>query len=619
MKDKDATISKSCRFFLGDASVTGAPIYFFCRVNGVQIKRSLGVRIETRCWDPYSQQAIIKKSYNEKTRTNNLMVNSVIGDYKDAYKSFCTYVETEKVKPEKLVSTLSKFLYLMESKQCRKPVKPVEDQLDLITRIKRYVRDRKVISFSTKVNYGRAIKAFGAFLDARKPKITSFSQIDTELFIEMGRWMLNNYTRHNGGGLYQVATLNDFLKFNCSLVRAAAVDLGELKYEEAQRISYISLKNKASDDDIALTDEEVMMLYHHKCDNEDDELIKDVFVLECVTGQRISDTVKLDDCIEQVNGVYIVKLLSKKTSELIVFDLIFDVALKILQKYDFTVPSLGKDDHATKDKINHNIKQIARDAGISGQELKVYHYAGYDKPTTVKVDRWKCVTSHTGRRTFVTALALRGWTYEKIGKYTGQRNPKTVMHYDKSKGNPAMMAQFNATDPQFRLQMIGSAVNMNHGYMVSPYSQPGLGTIPPQPVMPPQPQVLPFQQFYGPQVAPMACPPNGVPQTTWKQQAIEVKAVEAQDVDDTKPKQLNSGGKGMIDLIRFVDEKLNNFMNPMSIVSEAKSFIATNTIDMSWCYPTQGGMTFGFYRPKLQRLFPENSAEIEQILTMLIA
>ena len=65
--------------------------------------------------------------------------------------------------------------------------------------------------------------------------------------------------------------------------------------------------------------------------------------------------------------------------------------------------------------------------------------------------------------------------------------------------------------------------------------------------------------------------------------------------------------------------KLNNFMNPMSIVSEAKSFIATNTIDMSWCSPTQGGMTFDFYRPKLQRLFPENSAEIEQILTMLIA
>ena len=38
-------------------------------------------------------------------------------------------------------------------------------------------------SLSTKLNYGRAIKAFAAFLDARKPKITSFSQIDTELFI----------------------------------------------------------------------------------------------------------------------------------------------------------------------------------------------------------------------------------------------------------------------------------------------------------------------------------------------------------------------------------------------------------------------------------------------------
>ena len=619
MEKNDVNTSKSCYFYLLNNERKTSQIVFFCVVNGLQFKRSLKIKVETRCWDFASQQAKVKKSYNPRTRDNNLKVNMVIEDFKSAFSDFCVYVDKENPKPEKLFSTLSEFLNMMEKKENKKIEKKGKNQLDLITRIKRYVRDRKDLSLSTKLNYGRAIKAFAAFLDARKPKITSFSQIDTELFIEMGRWMLNNYTRHNGGGLYQVATLNDFLKFNCSLVRAAAVDLGELKHSEAQKISYISLKNKASDDDIALTDEEVMMLYHHNCDNSEDELIKDVFVLECVTGQRISDTVKLDDCIEQVNGVYIVKLLSKKTSELIVFDLIFDVALKILQKYDFTVPSLGKDDHATKDKINHNIKQIAKDAGISGQELKVYHYAGNDKPTTVKVDRWKCVTSHTGRRTFVTALALRGWTYEKIGKYTGQRNPKTVMHYDKSKGNPAMMAQYNATDQQFRLQMIGSAVNMNHGYMVSPYSQPGLGTIPPQPVMPPQPQVLPFQQFYGPQVAPMACPPNGVPQTTWKQQAIEVKAVEAQDVDDTKPKQLNSGGKGMIDLIRFVDEKLNNFMNPMSIVSEAKSFIATNTIDMSWCSPTQGGMTFDFYRPKLQRLFPENSAEIEQILTMLIA
>ena len=38
---------------------------------------------------------------------------------------------------------------------------------------------------------------------------------------------------------------------------------------------------------------------------------------------------------------------------------------------------------------------------------------------------------HTGRRTFISLLVARGWTYETISKYTGQ-SVKMVEHYDKA-------------------------------------------------------------------------------------------------------------------------------------------------------------------------------------------
>ena len=41
------------------------------------------------------------------------------------------------------------------------------------------------------------------------------------------------------------------------------------------------------DDKIALLDDELMMLYNYKCDNKRDEEIRDLFLLECTTGQQI--------------------------------------------------------------------------------------------------------------------------------------------------------------------------------------------------------------------------------------------------------------------------------------------------------------------------------------------
>lgn len=85
----------------------------------------------------------------------------------------------------------------------------------------------------------------------------------------------------------------------------------------------------------------------------------------------------------------------------------------------------------SKDVINKNIKRIAQEAGICGEELQSYHYQGENQPRETKRSRYECISTHTGRRTFISMLVARGWNYEQISKYTGQ-TIKMVEHYDRS-------------------------------------------------------------------------------------------------------------------------------------------------------------------------------------------
>ena len=106
--------------------------------------------------------------------------------------------------------------------------------------------------------------------------------------------------------------------------------------------------------------------------------------------------------------------------------IIFDIAKEILvDKYHCHLPPVSKD------TINKNIKRIAREAGIKGEELQSYHYQGENQPKETKLPRYECISTHTGRRTFISMLVARGWNYEQISKFTGQ-TVKMVEHYDQA-------------------------------------------------------------------------------------------------------------------------------------------------------------------------------------------
>lgn len=196
------------------------------------------------------------------------------------------------------------------------------------------------------------------------------------------------------------------------------------------RIEKITDKS-AKDNELFLRNNEVMALYNYECDNKQDELIKDLFLLECTTGYRLSDVTRVDDSIEESFGVEEVTLVTKKTSTKIRCQLIFDIAKKILEKYNYSIPAVSQSQKSEGVIMNRQIKIIAKNAGIKRMWMQSKHHAGDSKPTVVEKQAWEFIKTHTGRHTFICLLKLRGWDNGRISKYTGQ-TIKVVEDYARS-------------------------------------------------------------------------------------------------------------------------------------------------------------------------------------------
>lgn len=424
-------------------------VYFVVVLEGKQYKLSTGVKIYPKFWNSNKQKAALKQKTNVCNTLLVKEVNDRLSEVLNQFDNFKSYIGNN---PDAdLETNLYKFICKKERTIIKeriikkeKPVMQPTEKIDVLAIINKAIDDDTSIAKGTKDNYKKGVKLLTTYFSAIKP-ITDFKQFSSEFFISLRDWAENNYKQINGKP-YAVRSLNDLFKYACVVVKQYGVKTGNLTKAEANLIEYSSLKDKNQDDEIALRDDELIKLYNYKCPDPKDELVKDVFLLECTTGQRISDTIKISDNIKSVAGINFIELVQQKTGAKIKVDLIFEMAKNILvDKYNYNVPSvIGGTKMAERDVINPRIKKICKEAGIGVNETVTVtkHLAGKDKADVSEVPRYMKISSHTGRRTFVTMLAVRGWTYEKIGVYTGQTKLETVQLYDKSKRDLTYTAIF---------------------------------------------------------------------------------------------------------------------------------------------------------------------------------
>jgi integrase len=147
------------------------------------------------------------------------------------------------------------------------------------------------------------------------------------------------------------------------------------------------------------------------------EKVRDLFVFLCVTGMRYSDSQRVDPAWIQ-EGVF--KFRQMKTGS-IAMPALFQTAEDILAKYD------GKAPHMTDQVLNRTLKEL-------------FKYLKLDRPieTSVVLEgrrQYKIsplsslVTSHVGRKTFITTCLNKGIPLQDVMRMSGHSDYRAMKPY----------------------------------------------------------------------------------------------------------------------------------------------------------------------------------------------
>jgi integrase len=177
---------------------------------------------------------------------------------------------------------------------------------------------------------------------------------------------------------------------------------------------------------------EVKQLMTVQLDLPVEQKARDLLLFACFTGMRYSDIralKKADIKQHQFEGVdtvfHAAHIRQLKTSRDIVVPLLPE-ALSLIREYEndpgeFTFPQLALQ------TVNNALKEVGKKAGLNSLQ-KIEVWRGSVKDTTY-VEKWRVLSTHMGRRTFVTISATKGLPINVVASITGQ-NPKTTMlHY----------------------------------------------------------------------------------------------------------------------------------------------------------------------------------------------
>ncbi len=171
---------------------------------------------------------------------------------------------------------------------------------------------------------------------------------------------------------------------------------------------------------IALTEDELMKIYHCKNLSDEQKIARDWFLFNCYTGLRWCDLKRVISANIKNN---ILTIRTQKTNIKVDIPLHWLVR-EIVEKYNGVLPQLK-----SQQAYGKILKRICKKAGINEKEL-VERHEGL-KFVRKKFYRWQMVSAHTARRSFATNAYLSGIPAARIMKLTGHKSEKTFFEYIK--------------------------------------------------------------------------------------------------------------------------------------------------------------------------------------------
>lgn len=193
-------------------------------------------------------------------------------------------------------------------------------------------------------------------------------------------------------------------------------------YTECDISSYKASLKKVVNPVIFLTWEELMSIYNLQFPRNKRylERTRDAFCFQCFTSLRHSDLCQL-----RKSDIYggCIHLTSIKTLDNMVIEL-NKYSKAILSKYEkeeYPVPQISDQ------KMNEYLKEVGRLAGLDCLIRKTHMSGNRREERTYH--KWELLTTHVGRRTFISNAIMMGIPPEIVMKWTGHSDYKAMKPY----------------------------------------------------------------------------------------------------------------------------------------------------------------------------------------------
>lgn len=388
-------------------------LYLVCRINNKQVKLSTGVKIYPDHWNEKRQEAYISVRLSEIDNINNTIVNKKITKLKEYFIEFKHYLCMHPDEIGESMKLLKQHIYKDRmKKELQKPA----------TFIMKQIIEAKTCAESSKKQYRSNIDKFERFLKENEiPNTWESMNLDT----------INRYQKQiiKENPLHPHNTLRNIIKgtiFNLLGIADKRLDI-LFKWSDSNLNSFEFVKDKsnkelADNKKVSLTEEQLNKFYKHIITGTERQIkkyteIRDLFILQCLVGQRIGDMQKFfngDNEMDEEAGT--ISIIQQKTKARAIIPLL-PLAKEIISKYENKELLYYKE---RKSIVNEALKEVAEQAGLD--EPITYEENGIKQTQPL----YKLLHTHTARHTFITILCRKGIPKETVIIATGHEDTKMI-------------------------------------------------------------------------------------------------------------------------------------------------------------------------------------------------
>ena len=390
-------------------------VYAVVKVCGKQIKIPTTAKINAYLWDSKKQLPLMLNSMSDAERDNAKQVFSIINSFHSAFIEYYSYlypnfqeITSQDVRSFFEKNILSKLIVnknmakngVPNVTRQRKATKALDKALDIYA---------KNISDSTLITYRYNLQNFKDYC----------TEINRDSVLMLSKKGLNEFEAYLKGKKSS-NNIRNCLRVVKTLINEILSKHPDFKKYGIEEIEIKLPKDKKSEGKkVELTDDEIAAIKNCEDLTPVKKEYRDLFILECLTGQRVSDILTLfNPDLYTIKGEFFsfitkkekVPALVKRTPEV----------LEIIEKYKDGFKKININSRYLAQSETIALKEIAKKAGLN----RIVSYKD-NKGNIQSKPLHELISSHFGRHTFVTRMA-RIMPLDDVKYLTGHKDTQSL-------------------------------------------------------------------------------------------------------------------------------------------------------------------------------------------------